>query len=1070
MGKKDFAELVKATTTDTVPVVFGGEVTLMLAPRDYFPYKPEIVEQAVQYQSPAVTSVVNPVFAGLFQNPAPTESAHKVFPSAPDRIAVKTPVVKLSDRGDGSLDITTETEGARIYFTTDGSTPSASGTGSSMWYGLTKPHMDRRAGNMFHVRAIARKEGMKHSEVGEGKFDVTATPECTIAFAEPNAAQHDPYAFVEIIIKCPSENAMINYGITTGDASGLRATIRYDPANRPVFPINSENFTVVAKGIGSHLAWSDPVTASFTAPALQVPTISSVVSVDMAHFKFTCATPNVEYWYIIGQHQGDGTVADKAIPAIAGPDLTEPGPGTSDFSYAALSTQSPSTINLFASCVEPVTKEGESKYRMVQDAGKAKASVSVKLGGVGSTPIQVFARKAGTISSPVAFAAVTVQQCKRPTITPDTFEELTAMANNQQVTIVTETTDVKILYSLDGSNPSEGRKGTDEYDPKHPLRLFVSRDPKTIKVQVVKKNWVASEIVEKTYTRPVAPEYNIEGGLDLKGTFLHKKVSDPDAIDGPRRKRRQSVVAHPVIANGSFKLNVGGTGTKEVKEMLAVKTTDEYKSKELDSWKQRTTVVDTGAEHAKREAEHAAEKRRVQDAETIQKTFGTSRESGKIDDLTFEWLWAEATEDIELWHDFLIRAGARFEKHGDGPFQEFIADLGSLSQYKHKKATPPLIGVKDPKPFEPQASLSAGEERQKRIQRMKDLEQVNLKMRELDRVRSNVEKFVSVVSKVAFDLNLTKDELPVISTGLSWLRDRPKVLRGAKPSDRNPKHANMSHLEIFFTDLTEERKVDCIGLVEVLNALHPSAIRAREDAEYQQKKAEEDRLKAEKEAAAPAPVAELEGAASGLKSAFESGAANNSSALAKQADLDNSEGSVGEVRERMKGKLSNLLQQHTTKGLEAAKQRHLTQKLLRNLVPRKQKKRSRKWEPTFWMRSGKHQNGRKRTERRCRQALKHGTILQHKKRLRNLLGAKRRKLPNGRLRRINGILPERLCKTNCGIVCLQSVMVQLLFQESLRHLLTTLHSAFRSIALLMELLAKQKTILHTFFRKATMQL
>lgn len=876
MGKKDFAGIVKASEGEDLIVVFGGSVTIMLAPRDYFPYNPS-QGQAVQYQSPMTTTVVNPVFGGLTQNDASPESPYKIFPSAPDRISVKMPTIALSEKGDGSVEISTETEGARIYFTTDGSTPSATGTGSSIWYGLTKPHMDRRAGNTFVVRAIARKQGMKHSEVAEGRFDVTATPLPVVEFRPPNPAQHDPHHFMEVHITCSAPGCLINYGIdgafAGADADGdgklsleecmakgmtekvfktidddnngsldlaefnawrakqnMRASIRYNPANPPVIPIDGSTVTIVAKAIGNHLAWSDPTVASFTAPSLKVPTIKTDVSVDMAHFTFSSADPNVEYWYMIGEHQGTGTAADKALPAISGPNLSEPGPSTSAFSYPMLSTAFPSTINMFSAHLEPVSAGG-SKYQLITAVGKAKATVKVKLDGVGSTPCQVFTRRAGTISSQVAFTTITVQQCKTPIISPDTFEELTSMKNNQMVTIASETADATILYTLDGSNPIQGRKSTDEYDPKHPLRLFVSRDPKTIKVQVIKKNWVASPIAEKTYTRPQSK--GIEGGIDMGGSFLHKKQLSPR---GPKGGRAPSVVTMPVISNGSFKLQNGtkGGAAKGAKDLLTSKTTEAYENRELKSWKTRNSDENSGAAHAKREAERAEEQRRVKNETLIKETlYGIGRNPAAIENATFEWLWDEATKDLAFWNDFLERSAARFGNHGDGPYEDFVADLGPLSQYRKKTALDPLIGTRDPKKFEVKSAVSAGEERKKRIQRLKSLEQVNLKMRELDRVRSKVSKFYSEIEKFEdgnFDKQLSESELSVISTGLSWLRDRPKVLRGAKPSDRNPKHANKSHLEIFFMTKTEERKTETVDLLEVLAELHPTEIRARLDA------------------------------------------------------------------------------------------------------------------------------------------------------------------------------------------------------------------------------------------------
>jgi len=152
---------------------------------------------------------------------------------------------------DQNISISTSTQGATIYYTTDNSAPS---TSSALY---SAPISVSGNGANLTIRAIAVKTGMSDSEISNGTFTINylkvASPRISPAPVKFNSSQ-------TIIITCATDGATIHYTIDGTDPSETTGTAL---TNGTSFTLSSTS-TVKAIALKPTMLASDITSVNYT--------------------------------------------------------------------------------------------------------------------------------------------------------------------------------------------------------------------------------------------------------------------------------------------------------------------------------------------------------------------------------------------------------------------------------------------------------------------------------------------------------------------------------------------------------------------------------------------------------------------------------------------------------------------------------------------------------------------------------------------------------------------------------------------------------------------------------------
>ena len=227
------------TTNETVPSSTNG--TLYGGP---FPLTEQTTIKAIVTKD------------GYTDSPVETTTIYKVA----------TPTIQ--DNGNHAISITTTTQSATIYYTTDGSDP----TTSSTRYTYTGPSADL---SDKPIRAIAVRDGWINSDIGLGSVSIKcATP--VISFNDATSM---------VTITCATEGSTIHY-TTNGDTPTPSST-----AYGGAFSVTS---TTTVKAIATHATKDPSSVAELAISQVATPTIqdngSNAISI-------TCATEGATIYY-----------------------------------------------------------------------------------------------------------------------------------------------------------------------------------------------------------------------------------------------------------------------------------------------------------------------------------------------------------------------------------------------------------------------------------------------------------------------------------------------------------------------------------------------------------------------------------------------------------------------------------------------------------------------------------------------------------------------------------------------------------------------------------------------------
>jgi hypothetical protein len=187
-------------------------------------------------------------------------------PAVQDKETVKTPSFSPaagSYSSAQSVSIATSTSGASIYYTTDGSTPSASST---------KYATPIAVGSSQTLKAIALKEGMNDSAVASAAY-VIGSPLGTVATPVLDPAEKTFSSFLQVNISCATAGARIYY-TTDGSAPDASSSEYLSPVTV------TKTLAIKAIAIKDGMNNSAVATGSYTHNANMVATPSFLVSED----------------------------------------------------------------------------------------------------------------------------------------------------------------------------------------------------------------------------------------------------------------------------------------------------------------------------------------------------------------------------------------------------------------------------------------------------------------------------------------------------------------------------------------------------------------------------------------------------------------------------------------------------------------------------------------------------------------------------------------------------------------------------------------------------------------------
>ena len=146
-----------------------------------------------------------------------------------------------------SVSISCATDGATIYYTTDGSTPT---TSSSVYDAEAKPTIIAAT----TIKAYAVKDGLTDSDVAEGEYTIAQVATPTFS---PGAGEVDKDA--EITINCATDGATIYY--TTDGSTPTTSSTVYDSDAKPTI---DDDKTIKAIAIKDNYLNSDVSEAAYT--------------------------------------------------------------------------------------------------------------------------------------------------------------------------------------------------------------------------------------------------------------------------------------------------------------------------------------------------------------------------------------------------------------------------------------------------------------------------------------------------------------------------------------------------------------------------------------------------------------------------------------------------------------------------------------------------------------------------------------------------------------------------------------------------------------------------------------
>ena len=435
--------------------------------------------------------------------PIPDTVAPVTFSPKPGVVSKNTEVV-----------LSTSTAGAKIYYTTDGTTPIEKP--EHLYHG-SKPIII--ASGYVTIKAFAAKAGLirsKDSTVAYNAPDTVAAPFFTPELSAIECGSH--------ITLTSTAGAQIYY-TTNGTAPTTESTLYTAPIP---FDGSKAPFTIRAFAVkeGNYIASAES-SKTYTIKPIQLnkPTFSHAAAMYAKGTKVSIIAPDNEITTVV-YYTKDGSKPTTASAIYTGTITLSDSVMIKTFAVSSNVCYSPSdtaTIQYYvipdtakvpffdplAGVVSRGTKlviknnEAGATIRYALNEKATEASPIFKNGDeitiTEDVTVWAFASKNGLVRSKDTFAVYTIapDTVLKPTIEPVDG----AIICGTQIKIKTTTTSAKIYYTLDGTKPVIGGDNTHEYDDNAPIVFDGSNSPLTIKAFAFREGrWVSFDTTTAVYS------------------------------------------------------------------------------------------------------------------------------------------------------------------------------------------------------------------------------------------------------------------------------------------------------------------------------------------------------------------------------------------------------------------------------------------------------------------------------------------------------------------------------------------------------------------------------------------
>ena len=407
------------------------------------------------------------------------------------------------------------TPGAKIYYTTNGTTPTAASSEYTSPITITAPTL---------VKAIAIKDGMVNSQIATFDYTIYVT-------ATPVISQADIIGGKRITLTCATTGAKIYY-TTNGTNPTTSSAVYTGPFD--ITPLAAGTTTVKAIAVRMFMYDSAIASSNIVIEQVAKPTVSLEYIIGGKRVTITSATVGTSIYYT-----KDSTNPTTSSIYYAGPfDITPTVGGTTTISVIAVKAgmvNSAITYGLvtISQVSAPTIKQTniDGGKRISMTTSTTGATVYYRTDGAdptitnsaiytapfdwtnaGTTTIKAIAGKEGMANSTIGSITVTIEQVATPII------HETNINGGKRITITCATTGVSIYYTTNGTNPTTSSTlYTGAFDRK-------TAGTVTVKAIAVKAGYTNSAIGSGTVTvtAVAAPTANPPSGAvkeDIKVTL-----------------------------------------------------------------------------------------------------------------------------------------------------------------------------------------------------------------------------------------------------------------------------------------------------------------------------------------------------------------------------------------------------------------------------------------------------------------------------------------------------------------------------------------------------------------------